>query len=287
MLEDRDYMRQPEFDERRWHPQFQWGWSWTMILLAINLVVFVLVEISKAYKPEIFSIIYRYFALGSDGLGHGYVWQLLTFQFLHFAPWHFIGNMVGLFFLGRALEYLIGGRRFIAVYLVSGLIGGAFQAALGLIFPEVFGVPVVGASAGVFGLLAALATLEPNAEFLMFFVFPVKIKYLALVGAVVAIFYIIVPAEPGIAHAAHLGGMAAGTFYIWRFLKNPAPPGAEEQADVQPSKKAGSKSIADADEDLEGDVDTILDKISARGIQSLTTREREILERARARMVKR
>src|SRR5213076_2893816 len=94
------------------------------------------------------------------------------------------------------------------VYLTSGVVGGVFQTLLGLIFPGTYGVEVAGASAGVFGLLAALAALEPDGEILIFMLLPSKIKYLAWSAALVAMFYVIVPAQPGIAHAAHLGGMA-------------------------------------------------------------------------------
>src|SRR5580704_16064810 len=108
MLEDRDYMRDPEFGEQRWRLNFRLRWTWTMVLLAVNLLVFVLVEINKAYNPAGSATILQYFALSKEGLLQGYVWQLFTFQFLHFAPWHFVGNMIGLYFLGRGVEAVLG-----------------------------------------------------------------------------------------------------------------------------------------------------------------------------------
>jgi len=279
-------MRQPEFGEERWRPRLCLGWSWTMLLLVINLMVFVLMEITKAYNPDGFVKIIQYFALSNEGLFHGYVWQLLSFQFLHLTGWHFVGNMIALFFLGRGVEAMLGGRRFMVLYLTSGLIGGIVQSLLGLAIPTVFGVPVVGASAGVFGLLAAFAALQPETEFLVFFILPVKIKYLALAGAIVALFYTLVPAAPGIAHAAHLGGMAMGWFYVKKILKNPAFLGvepAERYFQPKPAKSAEKSG----DDFHDGDVDAILDKISARGINSLTSRERSILEAARKKMARR
>jgi hypothetical protein len=202
------------------------------------------------------------------------------------------------------LEARISTKQILTLYLGSGLVGGVFQTFLGLILPNTFGIPVVGASAGIFGLLAALATLEPDMEMLLFFILPIRIKYLAWFGALVAAFYILVPAQPGIAHAAHLGGMLGGFAFIrffvqhrwhlpqWKFPSRRYAP--RELA----AKRANKKSFWNAtpippaedltpDEFLQKEVDPILDKISARGIQSLTAREREILEKARSKMNRR
>ncbi|MBW8864855.1 MAG: rhomboid family intramembrane serine protease [Verrucomicrobia bacterium] len=287
MLEDRDYMRQPEYREPMFHG---FHWSWTAILIAANLAVFVLMEIFKAYNIDGFLKIFQYCALSNDGIAHGHIWQFFSFQFLHASRGHFVGNMLGLFFLGRMLESMIGGKRFLLLYITSGLIGGVFQIILGLIFPTVFGIPVVGASAGVFGVLAALGTLAPESEVLVFFVFPVKMKYIALAGAIVAAFYILVPAEIGVAHAAHLGGMAMGWFFVRKILQGDwsrltgAFRRAEKEQPRRP-KREPAESKGDT-EFLEGQVDPILDKISAHGIGSLTAREREILEAARKKMTR-
>jgi len=278
--------------------------SVTTALIVANLIVFVWEEVAITYFPNGALNTFKYCALSRDGLTHGFVWQFLTFQFLHLGPWHFAGNMIGLFFLGRALEPMIGGRQFLALYLSSGLVGGIFQSVLGLLLPNVFGIEVVGASAGIFALLAGLATLEPDMEMLAFFLLPVRVKYLAWFGAIVAAFYILVPANPGIAHAAHLGGMLGGFAFVrlfiqhrwhmpqWRFAVRRNPPR------VLAARRATKKSFWNAtpippaedltpDEFLQKEVDPILDKITARGIQSLTAREREILEKARSKMNRR
>jgi membrane associated rhomboid family serine protease len=287
MIEDRDYMRQPEYRD----PMFSgFRWSWTMVLIAVNLLVFVLMEIEAAYNPEGLVKMYQYCALSNEGLGHGYIWQFISFQFLHAGPMHFFGNMLGLFFLGRIVEHMIGGRRFILLYLMCGIFGGVLQALLGLMFPSVFGLEVVGASAGVFGLLAAWAALEPEGQMLVFFILPVKTKHLAWFSAVVAAFYILVPAERGIAHAAHLGGMFMGWFFIKKILQGdwskltgalrPAEKNRPRRPKLEPLEPKTDTDF------LQNQVDAILDKISAHGIQSLTAREREILESARKKMTK-
>lgn len=288
-------MRQPEY-----HPAGRF-FSMTVVLIVANLIIFVLLEISNAYSKDLAKSIFYYCALSKEGLSHGYVWQYLTFQFLHVGPWHFIFNMVALFMFGRPVEERIGSRRLLVVYLACGVVGGVFQTILGLIVPDTYGVQVAGASAGVFGLLAALAALEPDGEILILFFLPSKMKYLAWSAALVATFYVIVPAQQGIAHAAHLGGMAMGIFYVqqvlqrrWFQLKNPLrseSPRALVTAGKGKNKLLSSgtdtKEDFSTDEFLKNEVDPILDKISARGIQSLTARERETLEKARAKMAKR
>ena len=282
-------MRQPEYRD----PIFsRLRWSWTMVLIVVNLIIFVVMQIETAYNVPALIKTYEYGALSNEGLAHGYVWQFITFQFMHAGRWHFAGNMLGLFFLGRIVENSIGPKRFILLYLSCGIIGGVFQTVLGLIFPNVFGIPVVGASAGVFGLLAALATLEPEAEMLVFFILPVKTKYLAWISAVVALFYVIVPAEPGMAHAAHLGGLAMGWFFVRKILYGDWTrlTGMLRRPEKQekPLRRPRTESLEPKDDTdfLQSQVDLILDKISAHGIGSLTTREREILESARKKMTK-
>lgn len=298
MLEDRDYMRQAGY-----HRPME-VYSITSLLIVANLVVFVWWEISMVYFPAAFDFTQKYFALSNDGLAHGYVWQFLTFQFLHVSLSHFAGNMIGLFFLGRVLEPLMSRKQFLTLFLGSGLIGGVFQSLLGIAIPKFFAGPVLGASAGVFGLLAAVGTLEPDMEFLAFFLVPVRAKYLAWFGLIVSAFLVLVPADPHIANAAHLGGMSGGFVFIrffiqhrwhmpqWRFSSRRYVP--RELAAKRVHKKSfwNATQIPPAedltpDEFLQKEVDPILDKISERGIQSLTAREREILEKARSKMNRR
>ena len=198
------------------------AFSMTSLLIMANLIVFVWWEVALAYFRRAFDFTNYYFALSNEGLAHGYVWQLLTFQFLHLNLMHFAGNMIGLYFLGRALEPMIGGRQFLTLYLCSGIVGGVFQSLLGLVFHSLGG-PVLGASAGILALLAALATLEPDLEMLAFFLVPVRVKYLAWFAAIVSAFYMLVPAEQGfanIAQAAHLGGMLGGYAFVRLFIQH-------------------------------------------------------------------
>jgi rhomboid family protein len=294
MLEDRHYMRQPSFRSRR---------SATVILLIINVVAFVIQSIRYGYPPVL--PLGDYFALSADGLRHGYVWQLLTFQFMHGGLIHLLLNCWAIYIFGREVEEALGQKSFLALYFSSGIIGGLFQALAGVLLGGNFAGPVVGASAGAFGLVAAFAVLYPERPLtlLLFFIIPVTLraKFLLLFSALIALFGIAFPAG-NIAHAAHLGGMLIGIVFVryviywhWRWPRfardSGRPPRRLVNVHAQKSGLWGTKPAVPEDlppeEFLSKEVDPILDKISAQGIQSLTERERRVLEAARAKMAKR
>src|SRR5271154_1510412 len=168
MLEDRDYMRQPEYHTPRV--------SFTVMLLIVNAAVF-LVQRASASTPDGLDIQNKYFALSLDGLRNGYVWQLLTFQFMHVGWMHIIFNSLAIFFFGRPVETVLGRSRFLALYLSSGIIGGAVQMLFALCLPNYFGGAVVGASAGAYGLVAAFAVLNWQERFtLLIYFIPVTMR---------------------------------------------------------------------------------------------------------------
>jgi membrane associated rhomboid family serine protease len=295
MLEDRDYMRQPDYGSRA---------SLTVALIVVNALVFFF-ELSVSGNPHSLFIEDHYFALSGEGLKNGFVWQLLTFQFMHAGLLHILANCWAIYVFGRAIEETLGRKKFLILYLSSGVVGGICQVLAGWLWPGLFGGPVVGASAGGLGLMAAYAVLFPERELLLllFFVLPIRLsaKMLLMLSAVLALAGIIFPISH-IANAAHLGGMLTGVIFIrlfvqgrwgqWDFPSRRAAP--RELVSTRAGKGSFWRSASDQpDEDLSTDefvkseVDPILDKISRQGIQSLTAREREILEKARERMAKR
>ena len=291
MLEDRDYMRPPDYGGGRI--------SFTLALLIINAAVFV-VHLLVSNSPRGSEIEWNYFALSLAGLEHGYVWQLLTFQFMHAGWMHILFNSLAIYFFGRPVEDALGRRHFLTLYLASGVFGGLVQMLFAYWLPS-FGGAVVGASAGASGLIAAFAILHWTERFsLLIYFIPISMtgKILFVVSLALACLGLLTP-NSNIANAAHLGGILTGAFYVrlfiqrqwsgWRFPVHRAEP--REYA----IKRAGKgpfwrSSTGESDEDLSPDeflkseVDPILDKISAHGIQSLTAREREILEKARKKM---
>jgi membrane associated rhomboid family serine protease len=294
MLEDRDYMRQPA----RSAPQL----SLTMLLVILNTVFFVIKWVAS-FDPHSDWFVQNYLALSLEGLKHGYVWQFLTYQFLHAGWLHLLFNCVAIFFFGRSVETILGRNRFLALYLASGIIGGVVQMLFALALPQNFGGSVVGASAGASGLIAAFAVLNWQERFtLLIYFIPVTICGRTLFWASVALAALgLLTPNSGIANAAHLGGILTGFFYVrrianggwphWNFPARRSEP--RQLAAAGKGKKKFWSSAPAADEDastdefLQNEVDPILDKISAKGIQSLTARERETLEKARAKMAER
>jgi len=275
-----------------------------MILLFVNVAAFIIQNIGYYYVRTF--PLDAYFALSVEGLHNGFVWQLMTFQFMHGGLFHLLLNCFAIFMFGREVEEALGRRTFLALYFTSGIVGGLLQTGGGLLWPGHFGGAVVGASAGAFGLVAAFAVLYPERPLtlLLFFIVPVtmRAKYLLLFSAVLALFGIVFPGDH-IAHAAHLGGMLTGIFFIRKIIhwqwpqfrraphRRPLP---RELVSVHAPKaplwrRPPPRAVEElpTEEFLSKEVDPILDKISAHGIQSLTDSERKILEMARARMAKR
>jgi membrane associated rhomboid family serine protease len=314
MLEDRDYMREPEYPEPRWSPRLHPRWSWTMVLVIAYAAVFLVeMAVQKFFPGNNFfqgnvlmgangvELLPGYLPLSVEGLEHGYVWQLLTYQFLHAGLWHILGNCWVIYVFGREMESVLGGGKFLALMFSSGIVGGVFQVLVALAWPQYFGTHMtggrffsgetVGASACGFGLVAAYALMFPERELtlLLFFIFPVHLraKTLLIGSAVLALAGFALPnvIMPGVAHAAHLGGMAMGWFFVrhilqgdWSRLEGFLHPAQKQPSRRPPPEPPGKKPEAGF---VESEVDPILDKISAHGIQSLTSREREILESAR------
>jgi len=291
MLEDRDYMRSPEYGASRWR-------SVTVTLLLVNFAVFASqVILAMALSREgLFAAIGKpvsamdyYFGLSFDGLRHGYLWQLLTFQFLHGGLLHIALNSFGIFTFGLAVEQFLGAKRFLKLYLISGVIGGLIQILVEFTLTMIthndyrLYIPVVGASAGLFGLIAAFATMFPERDLtvLLFFVLPITVsaRVLLAVSAGISVLGVLID-KSNVAHAAHAGGMLGGWLMLRYFARRP----------VYATRKSREPSGAPAELEtdfLSKDVDPILDKISRQGIQSLTAAERKILDAARKKMERR
>jgi len=289
MLDDRSYMREDPHRGR---------WRAYAVLMVVIIACFVIQEVVRFHLEW---PVLEYFALSPEQLRRGFLWQLITFQFLHGGLWHLFMNLLVIWFFGRTVEERLGAREFLKIYFFSGTAGGLLQAALGFAFPAYFGFATVGASAGALGLLAAFALMEPYAEILVFFVLRVRAKYLLWFELGIAAFFTIVPTDRGIAHAAHLGGILAAIAYMrWDFARpslkwNPWQGRRRKRQLVQAAaqvtrlrpRRNQSPSELPPEEFISKEVDPILDKISAHGIHSLTPRERQILEAARAKMAKR
>lgn len=280
---------------------FRIPWSATLVLVIVNVLAFV-GQLVAGYVSGF--PISAYLALSVEGLRHGFVWQLLTYQFMHGGWLHLLLNCWAIYIFGPEVELALGKKSFLALYFSSGVVGGLVQTMAGLLLGGRFAAPVVGASAGAFGLVAAFAVLFPERPLmlLLFFIIPVNMraKFLLLFSTLLAGVGLFLAAD-NVAHAAHLGGMLTGILYVryaihWhlpQFKRTPVHP-PRRLVTVPPHTSASwIRNQRSVDEDLPPEeflakeVDPILDKISAHGIQSLTERERRVLETAREKMARR
>lgn len=308
MLENRDYMREPDSG-----PSFRFRWTASTLLMAILVAVFALQSINDVYLKTQAE---RWLALTPLALKSGYLWQFLTFQFLHGGLFHLFGNLLGLWFFGRFVENVLGTRRFLVAYFGAGVLGGLLHALLMLLFPNHFGSFVYGASAGVMGVMAIFCLLESDSEIRLNFILPIRAHWLLWITAAYSLFFTLVPSARGgsAAHAAHLGGLLVGIAWVklgwhrdyvtlpweglfarwrqWRPMegrerKQELVRAAKVKAESWKRTKPELVSELPAEEFMSREVDPILDKISQHGIHSLTERERKILEAARKKMEKR
>lgn len=145
-------------------------------------------------------------------------WQLITYGFLHAGAWHLFVNMFAVYMFGGQLELLWGPKRFLNLYLLSVIVAGVAQLAVaGLAF--VAPHPTIGASGGVFGLLLAYAMYFPNRTVVLL-IPPIPMPawlFVTLYGAF-ELYLGVTGTQAGVAHFAHLGGMAGAWLLIqyWR-----------------------------------------------------------------------
>ena len=298
MLDDRSYMQEPD-----WRPEAaREGVSWCLKLIILNIIFYVLQHTVEGFSDSL--------ALYPSRLVQGHVWELLTFQFLHGSLLHILINCAMIWFIGRQIEESLGKVKFLSIYLIGGVFGGVFQCILAWAENNP-NIGVVGASAGIFGLMAAFSMMYWNRELtlLIMFILPVrmKAKFILIALAVIGVLGII-SNDSGIAHGAHLGGMIWGVLYILFFVQggtmSGAPPLWNRIRERQSSGKSrrqetvttdggarayskGDRSVNYPEEDLiKEKIDPILDKISKEGLDSLTDEERDILEKARERMMR-
>jgi len=229
------------------------------------------------------------FAIQS-ALFEGAVWEFLTFQFLHGSLAHVLFNMVGLFFFGPWMERWWGSGKFLIFYLLCGAAGALFYCSLVFlnILPQVdYFSSLVGASAGIYGIFIGVAAIAPNTMVTLYFPpITLTMRQLAIAILVIAAGSVILKVggnEGG--EAGHLGGAILG-FLLVRFpvLLGWLPSNRSGSQIVRPKvfrrseSKLRPRTRIQLDQDTE--VDRILDKISRDGFQSLSSEERELLEKA-------
>jgi len=234
-------------------------------------------------------------------------WTLLTHIFAHEEIFHILFNMLFLYWFGRLIDEYLGSRRLVGLYVMGGIAGGVFFLVIYNLVPyfqnQAVGTQMLGASAAALSVAVGAATLLPNYTFHLLFFGPVRIKYIVFFFVVLSFAQSVGPNAGG--NIAHLGGALMGFFYVkllqngtdlgrpiywvvdgWSNLFKPKPAvkvsyrqrsSASAQGSVYAAAGSSSSSVSAPDQD---EVDTILDKISRSGYESLTREEKQKLFRA-------
>ena len=221
----------------------------------------------------------------------GQIWRLVTFVFCHFrdAPFNLVFNMVAVWYLGSSLERMYGSRELLWFYLFSALVCGVIFTCFGL---QLFlPMPLMGANPCVIALLALFATHFPRQEILFFGLIPMQIRVLLAIYIVVDV-YRILQAFSGqgtwtsVAYMYELWGAAFGYLYRqqrWRLSSiGDVFDVSRLRRTIRRASTARNLKVfqPEVTSNLDEQVDAILAKIHEHGSESLTDRERSILQRA-------
>ena len=218
-------------------------------------------------------------------------WTFVSYMFVHAGLLHLVANMLMLYVFGTAVENRMASRNFILYYLFCGVGAAVFSLLIAGIMPV---GAFVGASGAVLGVAVAFAYFWPDAELLVFpLPFPIKARTLVIGLVVLDIVASQLWPNDGIAHLAHIGGALFGFIFFraqwWLSRRGPSEPsrsvervvmvqsGSSEPDQRTPVTPMRPRRRVDADP-VTAEVDRVLDKISERGISSLTPAERRFLD---------
>ena len=168
-----------------------------------------------------------------------WLWQFVTYIFMHGHPLHLLLNMLILWYFGAEIEMRLGEWGFLKYFLICGIGAGLFNFGVNLLFNDVSRLshPIIGASGAIYGILAAYGILFGNRYFLVFFLFPMKAKYFVLVmAAMELIMGVEASSQDNVAHFAHIGGMFVGAIYIYLMYVRPRGTGKTSKRDYEREK---------------------------------------------------
>ena len=271
---------------------------WTYRFIWINVIIFAIGQIFWVVTDA--NPITEWMSLRIDYLLEGKIWQIFTYMWVHsdFLIIHIIFNMMTLYFLGRYVEFKLGGKAFLWIYLVGGVASvGLFLIDVGmqgLVFNQTVDLetPLVGASGAVCAVLGVFSLLAPDTKlYLMFLPWPfraIKMVQGLVWFSLVAIIIGWIPAIResssigwlfSIAHSAHLGGILFGWWCIHKIRQSIEPEYTPYRVvDIQSNEMPPEQMNAI---ELRQALDPILAKISSQGMESLSDRELKILQLGR------
>jgi membrane associated rhomboid family serine protease len=255
-----------------------WRESRRVVLLALiglNVASFVAQFFLDVFEP---GFVRDYLALSNRGVHDAYAWQFVTAMLLYAGPWHFLGNVLVLYALGRDIESILGQRHFLYLFL-SGAIGGE----LGHLFLMPSETLLYAASGGVAAVVIAYATILPELDLTAWrwsrFSFHLKAKHVAFALLLLSLLMLVIDRNGAVMHSAIPGGLAAGWLYA-NLLGFGHPSWLRRilRRRREAAERVQRMTLA---EFIEREIDPLLEKISRNGIQSLTRAERRLLCQAR------
>jgi membrane associated rhomboid family serine protease len=198
-------------------------------------------------------------------------WSLITYMFLHVDFFHLLFNLMLLYFIGVLFQSILGEKRLLYLYVMSGLVGALFLLITKWVFPYFMGSYLMGASAAVMGIIAALAIYTPEYTVHLFFLIQMPFKYFALITFIISTLLDFSFNTGG--KITHIGGALFGLLYAY-YLKKGIDLKSLSFIRMKTDKEESiRKRFRDDDEYL----DYLLDKISTRGYNSLSKKEKEDL----------
>ncbi len=286
--------------------RFQFG-GMHVKLLFVNAIVFIFIGFLHVFtrllgdveiQQSTAILLHDIFALQADFLGLiTKPWGLITSIFSHFEFMHFLFNMLFLFFAGQLYEQLFGGKKLLNIYILGGIAGGMLEIVAHELFPALSNSQsiVVGASGSIMAIFIAAAMYRPNTKIMLFGILPIRIIVLAGIYFIYDLLSLGMP--DGTAHFAHIGGGIIGIISVKtmnkpnniliRFTRFTDKIFTIFKRDFFKKKNTlnverGGRPLTDEEfivrkKENQAKTDTILDKISKSGYESLTSKEKEFL----------
>jgi len=303
-LQDRDYSRYGDQEERWWGgggsrtgSGSPWspggtGTSMTVALIIINVAIFFLDMVFSGNGGQGISRMAEWFEVRGDTIVKPWQWyRLLTYGFVHDRDdiWHVAFNMLGLFIFGRSVEQRVGRKEFLWFYLAGVVLGGLVAslrwAGTAVLAGESilnYGPPTIGASGAVMAVTILFAFYYPHVNILLMMIFPIKAWLLAVLFVLMNLFGL-VGGGGRVAYEVHLAGAAwAAAYHLLAWKLEPLIPTQWPQWGELLKRRAPRLRLHDPEKKMaqqEEEVDRILAKIVATGLDSLTSTERRTLER--------
>lgn len=251
--------------------------NWVPKLIIINVVIYFLQGMLNN------QMIVYYFGLTPNLVfGNGYIWQVVSYMFLHGGMFHIFLNMYALLLFGSHIEHLWGSKKFLLYYFFTGAGAGLLILGINMASGEpAASIPTIGASGAVFGLLLAFGILFPDVEILLFFILPIKAKFLVIMyGGIEFYSLVTMGTSSSVSHVGHLGGIIFGLIFFFIMRRRGIEFKAKKvRARIQKEIRLRETQIAGTDSSRET-ILKLLGKLKRDGSEALTDDEYQLLKHA-------